>query len=287
MRAIVAVALLLYCTAALAGALTVSDVVAAQRAGTTQEALLALVNAADSVEPVSTAGLAMLRDAGVTEPVIQALQARAPAAPPAAAASAVPDDARLMDIVRLVRTGLSAALVIEQVNHSGQTYKPTVNDLSYLKDNEVPEAIISALLTGNTTPPSGTGGTASNPTALATTAPLADVTFEPLVRIRGIFKSNDTGSLALKNQRLEWYDNTKSERNFSLLGDSIKSAWLECEPRAQGNFCSELAVATMSGDTFRFRDVGWKAGENAKTLAIFASMKARFPKIVYQEQVKN
>src|ERR1044072_1346086 len=72
-----------------------------------------------------------------------AQEAPAPAQTPTPAPSpvvestpaAAPDDARLADIVRIVKSGISEGLIAEQIKQSGNSYKLTMNDLLYFQQN--------------------------------------------------------------------------------------------------------------------------------------------------------
>ena len=57
-----------------------------------------------------------------------------------------PDDARLVDVVRLIESGVSGSVIAEQVRQSGRDYKLSVNDLLYLQQNGARESTIAALM---------------------------------------------------------------------------------------------------------------------------------------------
>jgi hypothetical protein len=259
--------------------LTVSQVLTAHRAGAPAENIIKLINQAEAVTPVSAADVATLRAAGVPESVISALLARAPL-PPATPGPARPDDARLVDVVRLVKAGLSESLVAEQVKHSAERYQMTVNDLVYLKENQVPEAIIAALLS-STAPPTPT----PTPNVPPTPTPIQDLQFKPMLLVKGAFRANSQGTVAAKAERIEWYDDRYPDRNLSLPASGLQTVWLTCKPRPQGNYCYEIGMQVFQGDSYRFRDVSWETGSNEKVLALYEALKVRFPKIVYQEKV--
>jgi len=262
-----------------ADTLTVSQVLAAFRAGAPAENIVKLINQAEAVAPVSATDVTTLRTAGVPESVIAALMARAPLPPPTPAA-ARPDDPRLVDVVRLVKAGLSEALVAEQVKHSTERYQMTVNDLVYLKENQVPEAIIAALL-ASTAPPTPT----PTPNVPPTPTPIQDLTFKPMLLVTGALRKNSQGTVSVKAERIEWYDEQHPDRNLSLLATGLQTVWLTCKPRPQGNYCFEVGLQVYKGDSYRFRDASWQTGSNENVLALYDALKARFPQIVYQEKV--
>jgi len=283
MRRVLLVAVLSLLTAGivLAEALTVSQILAAFRAGAPAENIIKLINDAPSVAPVSTADVTTLRGAGVPESVISALMARAPMPSPTPAPSR-PDDPRLIDLVRLVKAGLSESLIAEQVKHSTERYQMTVNDLVYLKENQVPEAVIAALL-ASTAPPTPT----PTPNVPPTPTPIQDLTFKPMLLVTGALRKNSQGSMAVKAQRIEWYDEQQPDRNLSILATGLQTVWLTCKPRPQGNYCYEIGMQVYKGDSYRFRDASWEAGNNQQVLGLYQALKERFPTLVYQEKVES
>ena len=278
---VLAVLTLLAAGVVFAESLTVSQILAAYRAGAPPENIIKLINDAPSVAPVSTSDISTLRGSGVPESVISALMARAPLPSPTPAA-AKPDDPRLIDLVRLVKAGLSESLVAEQVKHSTERYQMTVNDLVYLKENQVPEAIIAALL-ASTAPPTPT----PTPNTPPTPTPIMDLTFKPMLMVTGALRKNSQGSMAVKAERIEWYDEQHPERNLSILATGLQTVWLTCKPRPQGNYCYEIGMQVFKGDSYRFRDASWEAGNNQQVLGLYQALKERFPQLVYQEKVDN
>jgi hypothetical protein len=293
--------------------------------------LIKLITEATAVAPTSPAEIENLRAAGVPEVVVEAFRARVSKGPSIRPATR-PDDPRLVDLVRLVKSGLSESLVSDQFRRSGLIYKLSANDLAYLKENQVSEAIIASLLgkasvpapsspsataapspavvpggpppaAETTAPAVRTGATAAPPAGAATPEaiahpepsvaaavapiPTAPLVFEPLIRMRKALKKDQMGSLGLKENRIEWYDAKESENNFSFFGKLLKTVWLECEPRPQGNFCFELGMETLTGETYHFRDVNWKTGGNTHVLKLYEALKGAYPQIVYQEKVKS
>jgi len=252
--------------------LTHQQVLEAHLAGVSNQGLLTMIAAAPSVAPASDMDMISLLQSGVPKEVVDAYRARLAATAPAAG----PEDARLVDIVRLVRSGLSEELIGRQIRYSGQVYKLSVGDLIYLKNNQVPEAIISELI--------GTQNTAASAAAVAAAAKPA--AFGPLLRMTGFLHKDAPGTLNLKEGRLEWLDGKKVERNFSLEVASIRTAWLECSPRPEGNFCFAVHLGLFNGDTYEFRDFSWESGSNSQILAFVDILKKSHPQIIFHEKVK-
>lgn len=263
--------------------LTAQTILDGHRQGISAQALLAVIDTAAAVAPASEADLAALQQAGVPAEVIERFKARVSA--PAATAGL--DDPRLKDIVRLVKAGLSEDLVISQIMNSNETYKPSVNDLLYLKENQVPESVVRALIQTQSRPAGAVKGSGTTPAPGVEVKALTEPkTFQPLLHMKGFPKKNASGSLILKEGRLEWLNEKKPEKNFSLKISAVKTIWLECSPRSQGNFCYEIGLATFNKDTYSFRDSNWETGVNTQILELYNTMKQYYPQIIFQENVK-
>ena len=259
---------LFFQTAPSAAPLTAQQLLEAHQAGISAQGLLNMIAANDAIAPTSEADLLALSEGGVPTSVVDAFRARL--APPAL--PAISEDTRLADIVQLVRSGLSEDLIIRQIVSSGQVYKLSSTDLIYLKNNQVPEKIIDALIS------TGAGAAAQ--------AAAKPAVFGPLFRMQGFPRKDAPGNLNYKEGRLVWLDDKKMDRNFSMEIASIKTVWLECSPRPQGNFCYALGVGLFSGDHHEFRDFSWEGGSNTQILALFNTLKKAYPQIIFHEKVK-
>jgi hypothetical protein len=254
--------------------LTHRQVAQAHQAGVTTQGLLNMITAHSSVAPATEEELLSLMQSGVPAEVVDAYRARMvppPASPPPADPGG-PDDPRLADIVRLVRTGLSQDLIARQIRSSKEIYRLSVNDLVYLKDNQIPEAVIGELI-----------ASASRPVAVAPPSPAS---FGPLLRMTGLLRKDAPGTLKLTDNRMEWLDGKKADRNFAVQLSSVKEAWLECTPRPQGNFCYAMGLELFNRDKYEFRDLSWESGGNEQVLAVFEALKKDHPLIVFHERVK-
>jgi hypothetical protein len=272
--------------------LTVNEVIAAHRAGAPVEGILRLVAESSDVAEPTPPDLARMRAAGVPDAVIRAMVARhAPPTPAPTPPESTPDDARLVDVVRLVRAGLSDRLVCEQIRQSGQHHRLSANDLVYLKDHGVPEAVIATLMETPIVPtptPSPTAPPAAPrpvaPTPPPTAAPPAALIFEPLVRLTGTFRKAQAGRLVLTGENLEWSDANDPARAERTPTASLSAAWLATSRPRQGPPVVELRVRTAAGEDLTFRDVDWSAGGNARVGALYLAIRERFPQVVLPEK---
>jgi hypothetical protein len=63
----------------------------------------------------------------------------------------LPDDSRLLEIVRLIKSGIPESVILERVERSGQAFDLSENDVLYLRQNGVPDSTIGALMATGTT----------------------------------------------------------------------------------------------------------------------------------------
>jgi hypothetical protein len=293
--------------------LTVAEVVAAHRAGATEDGILRLIAEAPAVVPLAAADMARLRAAGVSDRVIQAFSARA--VPTPAPTPARPDDPRLTEVVRMVNSGLTADVVAAQVHQSGQRYALTVNDLIYLKENKVADVVILALLVSGApvTPAPAVAPPLVAPVAVAAAVapapapaavpPIAVVvpqagavvpaapppaagpaSFGRLLRMTGVFRRESTGTLVLGPDALEWRDDRGAGHNESLPAASLRGVWLRDVALGAGRTVAELRVRTVAGDELTFRDADWASGGSARVAQLYRVLEDRFPAVILREK---
>jgi hypothetical protein len=272
----------------MAAQLTVNEVLAAYRAGASKEGMLALVNGAESVAQLSATDLDALRGAGVSEEVVQAWMARialqAPAAAPVAApGGAVPDNPKAVDIVKLYKSGVSEALIIEVINRAGVLQAPTVNDMLYLKQNQIPDSVVTALMNAPVVGVAGVAGVAGAKAA----PPSGETIFEGLVLKTGSFSKNRNGRLVLLADKLEWRDGSDQSKNFELFVKGVKRVTILCQAGAEENFCYSLALEMNKGQDYAFEDAKKEMGGNEAVMKFITALKAQFPRMAYNEKIKK
>jgi hypothetical protein len=263
---LLAMALLAFVAVA-AGAeeLTANSILAAQQSGAPADGIVAMVNNPANTIAMTAGDLVTLRNAGVPESVIAAIWARLPAPAPA---SLQPDDARLVDLVRLIKSGMSGSLITEQVRQSGREYNLSVNDLLYLKQNGAQESTIAALM-----------ATRAGAPATPTVAP-SELVFDDLVFMRPTFlKKNRVGRLVLHDDTLRWEDRRNSKYNFSFQIAGLEKVWLRCDARSSGNFCYQINFKIVKGDSYQFRDSHLDSGSNAAVSRVMEALRTYYPRL--------
>jgi hypothetical protein len=249
--------------------LTVNSILTAQKAGAPSDGIVVMVNSPTNTVAMSAGDLVTLRDAGVSEKVIAAVWARVPVPAPTPL-PLVPDDTRLVDLVRLIKSGISESIVAEQVKQDGRPYDLTVNDLLYLKQNEVVETTIVALMAK---------GAAAPAVPVAGVAP-ESMTFDDLV-MKSTMKRDRPGRLVMHGDSLGWTDANDPERNFEFKTTGLEKVWFTCQARTPESFCYQINFQVVKGAHYQFQDRNRESGSNAAVLKVMDALRTYFPQIVY------
>ena len=269
---LLAVALLAFgVVAASAEELTVNSILAAHQSGASPNGIITMVNNPSNTIAMTAGDIATLRNAGVPESVITAIWAHIPV-PTSVPPSFQPDDARLVDLVRLINSGMSDAIIAEQVRQSGQSYKLSVNDLLYLKQNGVQESTIAALM-----------ATPAGAPAAKATAP-AELVFNDLVLVKPklmFLKKHRDGRLVMQGNGLTWVDARDPKENFTFQTTGLEKVWYTCEARTPENFCYQINFQIVKGDRYRFQDSGRESGSNAAVVKVMDALRTYFPSLAF------
>ena len=264
---------LLVAVSAFAEQLDVNAMLAKQKAGATPEALIAAVNDPANTVALKTEDLATLRSGGVPESVIATIQQKIgtaavlPATPPPPPA-AQPDDARLADVVKIVKSGISESLIADQIKQSGLTYQLTMNDLLYLKQNGVQDSVISALLA------------TKDAEAKKAAAPPAETVYSELLLVRGFgpLHRDRPGRLVFKGDTFSWVDGSDPKENFTFQVPGLEKIWYTCQAQTAGDVCYQINFQIVKGPRYSFADVSRASGSNATVKAIMEMLRSNFPR---------
>ena len=268
---------LLALATAVAGAeeLTVNSILIAHRAGAKTDGLIAVVSNPANTIAMTAGDLVTLRAAGVPETVLSAIGARgvAPTPPPA---PLQPDDPRLVNLVRLIKSGISESIIAEQVRQSDPAFNLSVTDLLYLKQNGVLESIIGALMATRAGTPAAQGAAAA-----ATAAP-KELVFDDLVLvIPASLKKNHSGRLVMRGDSLAWVDGGDPKKSFEFQITGLEKVWFTCQARTPENFCYQINLQIVKGARYRFRDVNQETGSNASVLKVMEALRTYFPQVAF------
>jgi hypothetical protein len=275
-RYLLGTALLTLATAT-AGAeeVTVNSILIAHRAGATAGGIIAVVSNPANTIAMTAGDLVTLRAAGVPETVITAIDARVVALPPQPI-TLQPDDPRLVDLVRLVKSGMSESIIAEQVRQSDPAFNLSVADLLYLKQNGVLESIIGALMATRTATQAAPG------IAAAAMAGPQELVFDDLVLVKSMsLTKNRSGRLVMRGDLLAWVDGGDPKKNFEFQIPGLEKVWFTCQARTPENFCYQINLQIVKGARYRFRDVNQESGSNASVIKVMDALRKYFPQIAF------
>jgi len=285
MKKLAVLILILAAVPAAAYDITADSVIAAHRMGASAEQILArMADPTNSMVEPTAADSQRMQAAGVPPSVMGALTSgpsRTASSPPAANSAVVPDNPRLTELVRLVDSGLSEQLIEEQVVQQGVMQRPTINDLIYLKENNVSEGIIGALMTAELLTVNS---------ATTTVAEIAGgVVIDGLVLKGGMmsFGGTRSGQLTLAADTLEWRDSENQSKAIDLSVIAIKSITARCRARSSGDFCYEVEFDVTKGSNFVFEDARQEYGGNNAIVQLLASLDIEYPDTPVKMKVKG
>ena len=216
--------------------------------------------------------LALVATVSVGRPC--AAQQEEPAPAPAAASA---NSALVEDITRLWKANLSEEFISKYVAHSDLARDLTADDVVRLRSAGVPETLIASITLRR-------GDASANAKASsAASAPAGPRRWDGLARRNSgvvLFKSRwDSGVLEFKDGSLRWVDSHDAGKNVLLPAAQITEQQLTCLKKAGGNECFEWVVKTRN-EEYRFRDVGWQQGENAKVAELYEYFSGAFPSLI-------
>ncbi len=198
-----------------------------------------------------------------------------PPSPAAAPAAVSPNSALVEDITRLWRASLSEEFINKYFAHSDLARDLTAEDVVQLRNAGVPETLITSITLRRTEP--------GAPGARMRAGLPESQRWDGLVRRNSgivILKSRwDSGVLEFKDSSLRWMDSGNAGKNVLLQAPQITEQQLTCLKKAGGNECFEWVVKTKN-DEYRFRDVGWSQGENAKVEELFRYFQSAYPSLI-------
>jgi hypothetical protein len=197
-----------------------------------------------------------------------------PAAMPAATSV---NSALVEDITRLWRANLSEEFINKYVAHSDLARDLTADDVVRLRSAGVPETLIASITlrraevnAASSAPPMASG-------------PRDSRRWDGLTRRNSgvvLLKSRwDPGVLEFKDASLRWMDAKDAGKNVLVPAAQFTEQQLTCLKKSGGNECFEWVVKTR-GEEYRFRDVGWQHGEDAKVEELFEFFRGAYPSLI-------
>ena len=201
-----------------------------------------------------------------------------PTLAPAGAAAASAAAARpSYDILRLKQAGMSDQFLLNKIRTESVRYDLTTDETLQLRDAGVPEAVIEAMRASGQPKEPG-----------ASVARHAE--FPGISRVGkgflGVFgtSTKNIGKLVVDGETIAWFESEDPSRNFTIYTQNVKEVFNTCVLHPGKNLCLEIGIVTHTGETYRFREPGWKNGDNRSVLDATAYFKAAFPRLFFTER---
>jgi hypothetical protein len=207
-----------------------------------------------------------------------------PAGTTAADALPTPTPSLVDNLIKLWKANLSEDFLKKYISGAEIAKDLSAEDIVKLRNAGLPESLISAgserkLVVAPVAVPAAAPVATPAPSPI----PAMSVRWEGLVRRNSgvvLFKSRwDPGVLEFKDETLRWTDARDATKNVLLTAKQMTEQQLTCLKKAGGNECFEWVVKTK-GQEYRFRDISWAQGDNAKVTELFTYFKVRYPSLV-------
>jgi len=197
-----------------------------------------------------------------------------PAATPATASAT---SALVEDISKLWRANLSEEFIDKYIARSDLARDLTAEDVVRLRNAGVPETLIASITRRRAE--AGPAASVAQMTPSARDSRRWDGLTRRnsgLVLLKGRW---DAGVLEFKDASLRWMDSQDAGKNLLIPAVQVTEQQLTCLKKSGGNECFEWVVKTRS-EEYRFRDVGWRQGENAKVEELFEFFSSTYPNLI-------
>jgi hypothetical protein len=218
-------------------------------------------------------------EARPAEATVEVAPPPAAAVPEQPAVAATSEDRPYRDILSLKEAGFSDDFLLNKIRTDDVRYQLTTSEILRLRSAGLSEAVIAAMLRSG----QPSGATAGVPIARqAEFAGLARVSKSFL----GVFgtSTRNVGRLTVEGDRVSWFETEDPSKNFSVYAKNVKEIFNTCVLRPGQNLCLELGVVTFTGEEYRFRDPGWKKGENRLVTEATTYFRQAFPQLFFSQR---
>lgn len=205
------------------------------------------------------------------------------AAVPEPAPAAAPVAARPHhDILKLKQAGLSDEFILNKIRTENVNYQLTTSDILELRAAGLSEGVLEEMLRSG-----------KPPAAVAGAAVERKAEFPGLARVGrgflGVFgtSTKDVGRLVVDGETISWFQSQDPEQNFSLYLKNVKEVFNTCVLRPGQNLCLEFGLVTYTGDEYKFRDPGWKNGDNRLVTEATTYFRQAFPNLFFTQRTES
>ena len=231
--------------------------------------------------PATTVVVAPPPDQPTLAPAPAPAPAPAAAIPPQPVVASAPAAPRpYQDILRLKQAGLSEDFLLNKIRTENVNYQMSTADILELRNAGVSETVLAAMLRSGQ-PPTATAGT-----------PVARrAEFAGLARVgRGFMgigtKTSNVGRLEVDGDKIT-FTGSDPDKNFSIYAKNVKEIFNTCVLRPGSNLCLEVGFVTFTGEEYRFREPGYKNGDNRVVSEMTNYFRQAFPALFYSERTVN
>lgn len=185
------------------------------------------------------------------------------------------------DILKLKQAGLSDEFLLNKIRTEGVNYGLTTQQIVELRAAGVTEGVLEAMIRS---------GQPTAQTAGAAVARKAE--FPGLSRVgRGFMgigtTTKNVGRLVVDGDTITFTGAADADKNFSVFSKNVKEIFNTCVLRPNQNLCLEVGFVTYTGDEYRFRDPGWKNGDNRLVNEVSNYFKQAFPNLFFSQRSVN
>lgn len=200
----------------------------------------------------------------------------APGAPQPAVAIALPRP--YQDVLKLKQAGLSDEFLLNKIRTDNVPYGLTTSEIVELRTAGISETVLEAMMR-------------SGQPAVATTGQevARKAEFSGLARVGKGFlvfgtAARKTGRLVVDGENVSWFDADDPKKNFSIYAKNIREVFNTCLLRPGQNLCLEFGFVTHTGEEYRFRDPGWKNGDNKLVTDATNYFRQAFPLMFFSQR---
>ena len=211
-------------------------------------------------------------------------------APPPPAAS-VPAQAPAMgatvsarpyqDVLKLKQAGLSDDFILNKVRTENVNYGLTTSEIVELRTAGTSETVLEAMLRSG-----------QPQAAMAGNAVARRAEFPGLSRVtRGFMgigaKTKNVGRLVVDGDTISFTGAEDPDQNLSVFSKNVKEIFNTCVRKPGSNLCLEVGFVTYTGEEYKFRDPGWKGGDNRLVTDVTNYFRRAFPNLFFSERAVN
>ncbi|MEO8431838.1 MAG: hypothetical protein ABI592_10050, partial [Acidobacteriota bacterium] len=183
--------------------------------------------------------------------------------------------------LKLKQAGLTDEFILNKVRTEDVNYQLTTNEILELRAAGVSERVLETMLHSGQ-PPAASAG--------AAVARRAE--FPGLSRVgRGFMgigtRTKNVGRLVVDGDTITWTGSEDPDKNFSVFSKNVKEIFSTCVLRPNQNLCLEVGFVTYTGDEYKFRDPGWKNGDNHLVTEVTNYFKQAFPNLFFSQRSVN